>query len=241
MFSRGHMAHQEYKCILLTELGQGGWRLQLNDVAKRNALSVVLVDECLHAIRTLPSETCLLVVAGDDLAFCSGMDRSVLSDGGEALISLNHKIGELLDAIHSLPFCVVGVMDGPAVGGGVGLMMACDWLVATPNATMKLPEWSLGVFPEQIWPYCARRAKHADLMSSLLWGTCHHASWLLDAGWVDHVVESGRIAEYVQQWLNQLVNQSPYLMRRFKVLTKLNVDAKEKSIAFSHINDDDFV
>ena len=234
------MAHQEYKCILLTDLGQGGWRLQLNDVAKRNALSEPLVDECLLAIRALPIETCLLVVTGSDLAFCSGMDRSVLSAAGDALISLNHKIGELLNAIHSLPFCVVGVMEGPAVGGGVGLMMACDWLVATPQATMKLPEWSLGVFPEQIWPYCVRRAKGADLMSSLLWGACHHASWLLDAGWIDHVIEPGHITEYVLQWLNQLVNQSPYLMQRFKALTKLNVNVKEKTVVFSNINDDGF-
>jgi isohexenylglutaconyl-CoA hydratase len=75
----------------------------------------------------------------------------------DALQTLNAAGGRFFARFAALPFMTIAVVDGAAVGGGMGLAAASDVVIATPRARFALTETSLGIPPAQIAPYLAHR------------------------------------------------------------------------------------
>jgi polyketide biosynthesis enoyl-CoA hydratase PksH len=116
-----------------------------------------------------------LIGAGAD-TFCLGLAIGSSSDGAAP----THAFSDLLTAMHHAPKPVLAVVDGRAIGGGMGLACACDWVIATERATFALPELLWGLVPAIIWPVLTdRMAPHAVrqwTISAHARGTC--------AGWI---------------------------------------------------------
>jgi enoyl-CoA hydratase len=116
---------------------------------RRNALSAELCDE-LRACFAAPTALRAVVITGEGSAFCAGADinRRAADTGG-----LDHGGGDsfrpafelLLDAIVDLPAPVIAGINGPALGAGLQLAVACDLRVVAPGATLGIPAAKLGV------------------------------------------------------------------------------------------------
>lgn len=125
---------------------------------RRNALSV----EMCHQLRTGLAERRSLravVLTGAGSAFCAGADlgnrlHSVSGDtpnpGGED--EFRPAFEAMLDAVVDHPAPVIAAVNGPALGGGTQLVVACDLRVAAPDAAFGIPAAQLGVMlsPENI-------------------------------------------------------------------------------------------
>ncbi len=122
-------------------------RLTLNRAAKANALddaTVCALQQALDA--ALVDGTELLVIAGEGKNFCAGFDLSNLDAESDAsLITRLQRAEALLQSVYYAPFATVALVQGGAYGAGFDLAMACDYRIAAPGATLRMPSWKMGI------------------------------------------------------------------------------------------------
>jgi len=140
--------------------------LTIDDEARQNALSSDMVAEIERALDAVPAGLGALVVEGANGVFSAGADLRSLSEAlatppapGEAdpLERLSAVGGRFFARFAALPYVTIALVDGAAIGGGMGLACASDIAVATARAHFALAETSLGFPPAQIAPYLVAR------------------------------------------------------------------------------------
>lgn len=136
----------------------------------------------------------VLVLRAQGEHFCAGGDvREMMSarahENPKAKITaISERFGALCLAMRNHPLVIVGVVEGPALGGGFGLACACDLLIASNDANFQLPETKLGLVPSQIAPYLVDRIGRRA-MSLALTGRKLGAKEALSIGLVDVLAE----------------------------------------------------
>jgi enoyl-CoA hydratase/carnithine racemase len=117
----------------------------LNRPDKRNALNRATVEDLHRVLAEARGERCILVLHSTTPGmFVAGADIAELAarDADDALLAINAGLFERLEA-HRWP--TIAVVDGPALGGGCELALACDLRVASIRARFAQPELSLGI------------------------------------------------------------------------------------------------
>jgi enoyl-CoA hydratase len=113
---------------------------------RRNALNGELCNELKVQIESHP-ELRAIVITGAGSAFCAGADlvARFASDGAASIDTFRPAFERLLDAIvdHQAP--VIAAINGPAMGAGMQLAVACDIRVAAMGARMAIPGGRLGI------------------------------------------------------------------------------------------------
>lgn len=139
--------------------------LILNRPEKRNALTRALMAELMQGLEDLRCERRVrtVVLAGSGTAFCAGMD---LNEMQETAKSPNAQemwredaaaYRDLLETMLRLPKPIVATVGGPALAGGAGLVLACDIVLAAPEAKFGLPEPKRGIVAGLVTPLLAFR------------------------------------------------------------------------------------
>ena len=154
-----------------------------------------------------------LVLEGADDAFCLGMDLSVRSGstdpGSEDIPSAAHAFADGLCLLAEGKKPIVAVVRGPARGGGVGIVAACDVVLAVPSATFGLPEGLLGLTPAAIAAVLLRRISDAQLRRLVLLAEAIGADEARAIGLVDDVSLDGAIDARVRRACNALMRVDP--------------------------------
>lgn len=120
--------------------------------SKLNALNAQLIADLTDAAHALRDDSLLkaVVVTGGLRAFSAGADLSTFTDI-EGVTNVNEvrravaKGGRMIDAWQSIPAVTIAAVEGGAVGGGLGLCLACDWRVFARTAWGYVPEVKLGL------------------------------------------------------------------------------------------------
>jgi enoyl-CoA hydratase len=126
-------------------------RLTLNSPNNRNALSSILVGQLHQGLRDAAADPAVRVVVLGHTGgtFCAGADLATAA-GGDPFELAAERAGELaalLRAIVESPRPVIAAIDGHVRAGGLGLVGACDIVVAGPRSTFALTEARIGVAP----------------------------------------------------------------------------------------------
>jgi enoyl-CoA hydratase len=156
--------------------------------AKRNAVNRQLADELDAAFNLLEDDDGLWagVLTGTGSVFCAGSD---LTAGGDYLTERGGEYG-LIRRRRRKP--LIAAVEGPALGGGMELVLACDLVVASRTARFGLPEVSRGVVASSGALFMAPRALPANLARELLLtGEPIDADRAREAGLVNVVTEPG--------------------------------------------------
>ena len=126
-------------------------RLTLDSPHNRNALSARLVEQLHDGLRRATANPAVraVVLGHTGGTFCAGADLSEATDGDpqRAAAGRAHDLAALLRAIVECPVPVVGAVDGHVRAGGMGLVGACDIVIAGPRSTFALTEARIGVAP----------------------------------------------------------------------------------------------
>ncbi|KQP83569.1 enoyl-CoA hydratase/isomerase family protein [Aeromicrobium sp. Leaf291] len=114
---------------------------------RANALDEPTVDALLDAVEEAEAEQCRLLVVRSGLAqFCGGFDLESASGASSAELGWRFlRIGLLLERLQSTAMLTIAVVDGPAVGAGADLAMACDVRLGTPRASLRFPGSAFGI------------------------------------------------------------------------------------------------
>ena len=133
--------------MIRTEVGDGVAVVTLDDPDRRNALSLEMVDSLVHAFDELEADEQVgaVVVTGTPPAFCAGADLSHLGSGPEPGGLRSVYEGFLRVRRSTLP--TLAAVNGPAVGAGVNLALACDVRLAGRSARFDTRFLQLGLHP----------------------------------------------------------------------------------------------
>lgn len=210
---------------LLWELRDEVWSLKLNRPAVHNALDEALINALSDTFdRAADSKARVVVLSGEGVSFCAGADLSTMRRQGELSFADNEKaalrLASLFEKIDSCPLPVVARVQGAAVGGGVGLVAACDVAVADAGAVFSLAEVRLGLVPAVISPYVIRRIGPSHARDLVLTGRRIPAAEALRIGLVHRVAESANLDVAVQEVILNLKAGGPEALTRAKRLLR---------------------
>jgi isohexenylglutaconyl-CoA hydratase len=133
---------------------------------RRNALNHDMMREIGEAVERIGGdrEARALVLRGAGGAFCAGGDVGAMSDmppapasGPDPLVAPYRYFGEVLERLNRLPQAVIAVVEGPAVGGGLGMVCCSDVVILHKSAKLGIPEPRSGFIPSQMIPFLVRR------------------------------------------------------------------------------------
>jgi enoyl-CoA hydratase/carnithine racemase len=167
----------------------------------------------------------IVVLRGSADAFCRGLDLSEISSGSVEQTPpvwerATDDFTEILAALQQARPMTIAVVEGPALGGGVGLAAACDFVVATEVATFALPELLLGLVPATILPVLGERLGLHRAKRWAMTQATWQASEAKSAGLVDQLVSVERLEVELQRLLRALLRSHPRGVTTLKRLTR---------------------
>lgn len=185
---------------ILFELRGGVGFVLLNRPNALNALGLSLIeafDARLEAWATDPAVKAVVVRGAGERAFCAGGDVRSIWEGGRTVggpaSDLFRREYTLIRRIKVLPKPYIALVDGIAMGGGVGVCVHGSHRVATERTMIALPETRIGLFPDVGSAHFLPRLPGALGLYLGLTGVRLKAADALYAGLADHYVESARL------------------------------------------------
>ncbi|RPJ40993.1 MAG: hypothetical protein EHM19_12760 [Candidatus Latescibacterota bacterium] len=199
-------------------------RLSLNRPDVRNAFDETMIGELLEAFRALAGDDSIrvVIVTGAGRAFSAGADlewmRRTARLGFHENLADAARLAECLEALHSLPKPTIARVNGPAIGGGMGLVAAADIAIAAEDAVLGLSEVRLGLVPAVIAPYLVRRAGEGKCRALFLTGVRLSGSEGAAAGLVHRAVPGGELDRVVDETVSSLLEGGPEALASCKRL-----------------------
>lgn len=166
----------------------------LNRPEKHNALTERMMVELTRLFRELgsSSDVRVIVLTGEGRSFCAGADISMMQDASSQDFAENvagaRLIYDLMETINMCPKPTICRVNGPAYGGGLGLVSCCDIAVAVDRAVFSLSEVRLGLVPAVISPFVLSKIGESRARELFLSGERFDAEYAKAIGLVHHVV-----------------------------------------------------
>lgn len=197
--------------------------ITLNRPERRNAMTREMQTELIQALEeTAAGDFRVLILTGAGEAFCSGLDLSELQ-AMQSKSAADHRvdaerIARLFIALRELPVPTIAAVHGPAIAGGTGLAMVCDFTVATPASKFGFTEVRIGFVPALVSAFLSLQVGEKRARDLLLTGRLFDAAEAHRIGLVNEVVAHGELMTRVQEFADTLLANSPESLRATKQL-----------------------
>jgi len=200
-----------FESLLLAVEDRGVARMTLNRPKTHNALNAELIDDLHRAADWLSTAKGIraLVLTGAGKTFCAGgdlqwMKQNITRTRAER-VAESSTLAHMLCALNALPMPVIGRINGPAYGGGVGMISVCDIAIAVDTGLYSLTEVRLGLLPANIAPYVVARMGEANARRTFLTGHRMTATEARRLGLVSEVVTREQLDAAVERELADLL------------------------------------
>ena len=197
--------------------------ITLNRPERRNAMTPAMQEEMIAAMKEAPTSDCrVLVLAGAGDAFCAGLDleslQSMQSKPAAEHRADAERIARLFRTLYELPMPTIAAVHGPAIAGGTGLAMICDFTLATPTAKFGFTEARIGFVPALVSAFLALQIGDKRSRDLLLTARVFDAEEAYRLGLVTELVSPDHLAGRVQTLAQSLVANSPQSLAATKRL-----------------------
>ena len=182
--------------VLLEVSPEGIAVLTLNRPDKRNAFDELMIANLATHFETLKGADHVraVFIRGAGQTFCAGADIDWMRRGGERTQTDNETdalgLARMLRHLHELPQLTVALVHGAAMGGGAGLLAACDAAVAVKGTKIRFSEVRLGITPATIAPFVVEAVGPRHAKALFASGEGFDAEYADKIGLVQYVVES---------------------------------------------------
>ena len=202
--------------VVLYETDRGIARITINRPDRRNALSPDVVSGLIAALTRADEDDSVRVAVltgAGDRAFCAGGDLGgMVADSKVAQHWQRAEIGDLLDRMRKSRLPIVARVNGHALAGGFGLMLACDLVVAAESAQMGTPEINIGLWPFMITAVLQKDIPRKVAMELMLTGKRIDAAEAQRWGFVNDVVAADGLDDAVDSVVGRLLTNSPLIV-----------------------------
>lgn len=214
--------------VVVTEMNQVAY-VKLHRPEVRNAFNPEMIAEITKTFVELESRQDLraVVLQGEGKVFCAGGDlnwmKEMVNFSFDQNIEDSLKLFAMFEAIAQCSLPVIGLVHGAAFGGALGLIAACDEVVAEEGTQFCFSEVKLGIAPAVISAFVNRKAVPGKVRPLMLSATVFNAHTAQQVGLVTEVVPVGEGHTVLQKVLHNYSQCGPEAVRETKkLLNSLN-------------------
>ncbi len=199
-------------------------RVRLARPAVRNAFdnSVVADLSAWAAGAARDPDLRVAVLSGDGPVFSAGADLAWMDRASSYTRDENLRdalaMAEMFESLNSLPFPLVGRVQGVALGGGAGLVAVCDSVVAASDATFGFTEVRLGILPAVIAPFVIAKIGESACRELFLTGARFDAARAHAIGLVHEVVPATDLDRALDARVTNILKGGPHAIAAAKAL-----------------------
>jgi methylglutaconyl-CoA hydratase len=161
------------KFIEVIKNENGVTEVWLNRPELHNAFNAEMIEEVIATFESFKDER-LIVLSGRGSSFCAGADLNWMKAMKDYTREENFKdskrLAKMFSTINECNIPIIGRINGHALGGGVGLVSVCDYVIAVEDALMGFTEVRLGLIPAVISPYCISKVGESNARAWMLSG-----------------------------------------------------------------------
>lgn len=212
-------------------------RLILDRTEKHNAFDDALIVDLTEALESLNRNVSVRVVvlvaegpsfsAGGDLAW---MQRAAKYDAAQNLADAR-ALAKLMATLDGMSKPTIAAVQGPAYGGGCGLIAACDIAIAASEAIFALTEVRLGLIPAVIGPYVIRAIGQRQARRLFLTAERFSAEEALRIGFIHEITAIKGLQAAVDRTVNLLLQGGPKALGEAKKLVQELADPEGQNFA----------
>jgi enoyl-CoA hydratase/carnithine racemase len=189
--------------------------IAINREERRNALNERVANGIFDALDAAEADRnirAVILTGAGEKAFCAGGDMQPSVDGSPFTLDVadpRHYVARLLRRMDACRLPLIARVNGHALGGGFGLVCACDLVVAREDALLGTTEVKVGLFPLMILPYILRVVPHRVMMEMCLTGELLRAGDDVARPIVNYAVPTPELDAKLDWLLTRLVDKSP--------------------------------
>lgn len=204
--------------VQIEALPSGVVFVTINRPQKKNAFDAATIAALYEAFETLhgADKVRVVFIRGAGGTFSAGADvnwmraSADLSEGDNRDDAMG--LAKMLKALHDVPALTVALVEGAAMGGGAGIVAACDMAVAVEGSRFAFSEVKLGLIPATISPYVieaigARRSRQLFMTANIF-----DADYAAHVGLIDMVLPEGAVEDFVEMMVDSLSTCAPGAM-----------------------------
>lgn len=181
----------------------------------KNAFDDVLIKELTDALGVIAKDddVRVMVLTGAGDVFSAGADLNWMKKVAGYTFEENVQdalvFARMLEMLYRLPKPTIARVNGACMGGGVGLVSACDIGVSTRDAKFALREILLGIAPATISPYVLRKIGETNAHDYFLTGRIFDAERACEIGLVNEVADITDLDHAVDRWVERFLKAGP--------------------------------
>ncbi len=211
---------------LLTACAAGVARITLNRAEKRNALDRATIAALLTELRRCAEDPSVRVVeiTGAGKTFCAGADLAEMQAQAQASEAANladaRQLATMLAALDCMPKPTLARVNGDGYGGALGLLAACDIVVAADEARFAFTEVRLGIIPAVVSPFVLGKIGASAARRYFLSAETLTAAALKELGLVHEVVSGDLLDSTCTRIIDSLLRGAPRAQAEAKALIR---------------------
>jgi len=218
----GGFKEMNFKTIELA-YDSGAATITLNRPEKRNAISFELIHDLLRALdEVTQSDAIVLILTGAGKAFCSGLDldnlKALLGRSPEDNLKDSQIMVQLFRSLYEFPKVTIAAVNGPAIAGGTGLALLCDFTLAAADAKFGYTEVRIGFVPAIVSTFLLRQVGEKQARDLLLTGRIFGAEEAYRMGLVSEIVQAENLMARARELSALLMGNSSASLRATKQL-----------------------
>jgi len=188
--------------------------ITLNRPEKRNAISFELIDDLLRALEDVESsDAIVLILTGAGKAFSSGMDldnlKVLIGRSPEQNLEDSETMVRMFRSLYEFPKVTIAAVNGPAIAGGTGLALLCDFTLAVPQAKFGYTEVRIGFVPAIVSAFLLRQVGEKQARDLLLTGRIIDAEEAARMGLINEIVAPENLLARARELAALLMANSP--------------------------------
>jgi enoyl-CoA hydratase/carnithine racemase len=189
-------------------------RVTLNRPDKRNPIGPLTAGEVIHALGAAREDPAIrvVVITGAGEVFSAGGDLSAMSGhggAGAASPAQPESLVKLFLAMHDLGKPIIAMVNGHALAGGMGLMVACDLAIASEAATFGTTEIGVGLWPMMITAEIVRNIGRKKTLEMMLTGRRINAAEAVAIGLINRAVPAADLEAETMKLAGDIADKSP--------------------------------
>jgi len=191
---------------------------------RKNAFDAALIADLTAIVGQVERSTRAVVLQSEGDTFCAGADIEWMR--GMADYSLDQNIADskalasMFRAFYELEMPLIARVQGPAIGGGAGLVAVADIAIASTEATFAFTETRLGILPAVVSPYVVRKVGPARATALFVTGSRIEAKRALEIGLVERLAEPSDLDGAVGRVLDAILSGGPKAVNAAKRLVR---------------------
>lgn len=215
-------------------------QISMNRPDQHNALIPELILELDRALDdiSLMEEIFFIVLCGKGESFCAGADMNWFAGAEGRSLEQNaahyEMFAQLLLKLYQVPQVTIALARGSVYGGGIGLMAACDFVIAEAGTRFMFSEVKRGLLPATILPFISKRLSVQKMRHWMLTGSLFTASEAVEAGLVDFMAEDDQVEPTLHDFIASFNEASPAAIRKAKKMINQiasgNIDVKDTDL-----------